>query len=156
MANNLVEVKPIVASSTWHAIKCPSTYTMTSTTLVDSARNTKGFVVSSVVREGIRKLELSWNFLSLADFSSIAQLFEGSSTGGVGAFSCYVKYFDTVVGDFIDSSNGYTTLNNVVKGSTTPREFYVGDRITDTAKIKLDSNNQPIGYVGVKLSLIEK
>ena len=161
MASNLIEIKPVGAVS-FTQIKCPSTYKMTSTTLVDSGRNTDGFVVNDVVREGIRKIEISWNFLTLSEFSTIAKLFESGHTGGSAPdkkFACYIKYFDTVIGDFINSELGFTNLNGVDKstdGNTSPREFYVGDRVTDTAKMVLDANMQPQGYSSVKLSLIEK
>ena len=158
MPNSLVSIKP-VGNNSYTDLPAPSTYRMTSTTLVDSARNTKGKVVATVVREGIRKVEISWKFLTIAQFSTIAKLFEGSQTGGNGAFSFYVKYFDTVIGDFIDSENGFTNLGSpaTVYGSTDARQFYVGDRITDTAQITLDkSDGSPKGYTDVKLSLIEK
>ena len=157
MPSSLVSVKP-VGSSSWVDFNnpCPSTYKLTSTTLVDSARNTKGFVIASVIREGIRKIEITWKFLTLSQFSAIAKLFEGSDTGGTGGFSCYLKYFDTIIGTFIDSSQGYTGVDTTVYGSTNPREFYVSDRVTDTAQIKLDSNGSPVGYTDVRLALIEK
>ena len=155
MVNNpLLQIKPS-GTNTWLNTPACSDYKMTSTTLVDSARNSKGFVVSTVVREGIRKIELKWNFLSLSDFSTLAKMFEGSNTGGTGGFTCYIKYFDTILNSFINSENGYTTTGGSVLGSTTPRLFYVGDRVSDTAKIKLDSSNKPIGYTNVSLSLIE-
>lgn len=117
-------------------------YKMTSTTVVDSSRNSKGVVVSNVIREGIRKVEVSWQFLDCADFSYVAKLFEDASVGGNGAFMFYVKYFDTIRNALIDSYSEN-------------RKFYIGDRVSDTAKIKLDSNGFPVGYTNVKLSLIE-
>ena len=158
MANKLLSIKP-VGGSTYTDLPTPSNYKMTSTTLVDSARNTKGFVIATVVREGIRKVEVSWKYLTVEQFSIIAKLFEGSNTGGSGGFSFYCKYFDTVIGDFIDSEHGFTNLGSpaTVHGSTDPRQFYVGDRVTDTAQICLDkTTGSPIGYTDVKLSVIEK
>jgi len=159
MPNSLVSVKPI-GSNSWVDLDSPtpSTYKVTSTTLVDSARNTKGYVISTVIREGIRKIEITWKFLNLTQFSRIAKLFEGSDTGGTGGFSCHIKYFDTVIGDFIDSSKGFTNLGSpaTVYGSVTPREFYVSDRVTDTAQITLDNLGRPVGYTDVRLALIEK
>ena len=153
MVNNpLLQIMPS-GTATWLDTPACSDYKMTSTTLVDNARNSGGFVVASVVREGIRKIELKWNFLSLDDFSTLAKMFEGSRTGGVGAFTCHIKYFDTIVNAIVDSSGDshFTDAN----GSNLDRLFYVGDRVSNTAKIKLDSNNKPIGYTNVSLSLIE-
>ena len=124
-------------------------YKMTSTTIVDSSRNAKAEVVANVIREGIRKLEIQWQYLDKADFSYIAKLFEDASVGGTGGFMFYVKYFDTIRNVLIDSSA------DTIGGITKQRLFYVGDRVSDTAKIKLDSNGYPIGYTNVKLSLIE-
>lgn len=153
MVNNpLLQIKPN-GTNTWLNTPACSDYKMTSTTLVDSARNSKGYVVSTIVREGIRKIELKWNYLSLDDFAYLAQLFEGTRTGGVGNFFCYCTYFDTIVGALVnsESDNHFTDEN----GNNVARLFYVGDRVCDTANIKLDSNNKPIGYTNVSLSLIE-
>ena len=155
MVNNpLLQIKPY-GTATWLNTPACSDYKMTSTTLVDSARNSKGFVVATVVREGIRKIELKWNFLSMGDYSILAKMFEGSNTGGTGNFYCYIKYFDTFLNAFINSEQGFTTTDGTVLGNTTARLFYVGDRVCDTAKIKLDSSNKPIGFTNVSLSLIE-
>lgn len=125
-------------------------YKMTSTTIVDSSRNAKAEVVSNIIREGIRKIELNWQFLDRADFSYVAKLFEDASVGGNGAFMFYVKYFDTIRNALIDSNA------DVIGGVTKERKFYINDRVSDTAKIKLDElTGFPIGYTNVKLSFIE-
>lgn len=53
----------------------PSTYSGTTATLVDSARNTKGYVIGSVIREDIGKVEMSWLFISTADWKNILSQF---------------------------------------------------------------------------------
>lgn len=153
----LVKINPIVGGSptSWHDVPVGYGYKMTSTTLVSSSRNSEGYVIGTVVREGIRKIELTWKYLTVSQFSSLAQLFEGSRTGGNGSFEFYVDYFDTIVGNFVNSQNDnhFKDKNN----QNVARKFYVGDRVTDTAKIKLDeSTGAPIGYTDVKLSLIEE
>lgn len=144
MADNpLVEIKPVGALA---YVKIPANYDykMTSETVVDSARNSKGFVVATVIREGIRKIELKWNYLTKTEYSNLMQLFESKYNG---SFFFYCKYFDEVAGNVIDSET------DLIDGQ--PRMFYVGNRVGDVAKIKLDSSGYPIGYVGVTLSLIE-
>mgnify|MGYP003287411265 FL=1 len=42
------------------ALPEPSSYSGTTSTIVDSARNVKGYVVGSVVRSDVAKVELSW------------------------------------------------------------------------------------------------
>ena len=150
MAGELLQVKP-VGTNNWVSIPTPSTYKMTSTTLVDSSRNTKGVVVSQVVREGIRKVEVTWKFLTQADFTLIAKLFEDASVGGTGGFMCYLKYYDTIRGTLIDSSS-----EHIMGDASLPyRTFYVGDRVSDSAQLQLNNDNTIKGYANVKLSLIE-
>lgn len=120
------------------ALPVPSDYKMTISTLVDSARNSKGEVIGQIVREGVRKIELVWNYLTIDQFKTIARLFTSKSYGGVsGSFFNYVRFFDTENGDFV---------NGVY--------MYPSDRITDTAHIKL-VNGKPVGYENVRLALVE-
>lgn len=144
----LVQIKPL-GSNTWTPLPTPSDYKMTSTTLVDSARNANGIVVASVIREGIRKIEMTWKYLTQAQFSLIAKLFEGAKTGGVGGFFVDVFYYDTIRGQYVQSNNEYADKDNTIT-----RKFYVGDRVSDTAKVKLNGSNVA-GYENVRLSLIE-
>lgn len=110
----------------------PSTYSGTTATLVDSARNTKGYVIGSVIREDIGKVEMSWLFISTADWKNILSQF--SSVRG-GAFYQDVTFFCQDIG-------GWTT-----------RRMYVSDR---TASIfKRDETGAIIGYVDASLSLVE-
>ena len=150
----LVAVKPVGASS-YTNLPTPSDYKMTSSTLVNNSRSAKGFVVGTVVRDGIRKIEMVWNYLDQTQFSTIAKLFEPSARGGdtYGNFFVYVKFYDTIIGAYVDSQTDYLPTND--DGTTIPRQFYCGDRVSDTAKVKLDSNGKVVGYANVKLSLIE-
>ena len=93
-----------------------STYKTTSTTLVDSARNTAGVVVASVIRAGIRKIEMTWKVIGIADYSKLAKFFNSN-------FFFYAYYFD-------QDDNGYATSQTAV------RQFYVGDRVADALKNK--------------------
>ena len=146
MANNqpLVSIS-IDGGTTYTDLPTPIEYKMTSSTLVDSARNTKGVVIASVIREGVRKVQLKWNYLTITEFSNIAKLFESGTrtladdtTETIsGSFFFKAKFFDSVLGKFIKDV-----------------DMYVGDRITDTAKITL-IDGKPVGYTNVSLSLIE-
>lgn len=150
----LVKVLPITTAwasdqANHVALPTPSNYKMTSSTLVDNSRNSSGIVIGQTVREGVRKIEMTWNFLDQTQFSLIAKLFESASVGGTGNFMCYLYYYDTIRGAYIDS---YTeTIGN----TGIKRHFYVGDRVSDTAKVKLSANGTIEGYANVKLSLIE-
>ena len=145
MASSLVAIS-IDGGTTYTDLPAPIDYKMTSTTLVDSARNTEGVVVASIIRQGVRKVQLKWNYLTITEFSNMAKLFEtgsrtkedGTTLTATGSFFFKAKFFDTIFGEYVKDV-----------------DMYVGDRITDTAKIKLDANNKPIGYTNVSLSLIE-
>lgn len=119
-----------------------STYKTTSTTIVDSARNSKAVVVATVVRAGIRKIELSWRVISNADYSKIAKFLNNN-------FMFYAYYFD-------QDDNGWATSQSYVK------QFYVGDRVADALKNEQWTLNTGVGggvapkhVENFKLSLIE-
>lgn len=85
-----------------------STYKTTSSTAVDSSRNSKGYVVASVVRSGIRKIELTWRVISLVDYAKLGTFFNVTEN-----FFFYAYYFD-------QDENAWLT-----------KYFYVGDRVAD-------------------------
>ena len=116
------------------ALPNPSTYVGLTATLVDSGRNTEGYMIGAVIREDVGKVEVSWNYLTVAQWASILQKF--SSKFG-GAFSQDVTFYDQVRADWIT------------------REMYVGDR-TSSGLIQLDPvTGAPRGWKNPKLSLIE-
>ena len=53
----------------------PSTYSATTSTIVDSARNVSGYVVGSVVRHDVAKVELTWRYLTADQWARILSLF---------------------------------------------------------------------------------
>lgn len=121
------------STNQWKDLPCPSSYKGTSETLVDSARNSKGEVIASVIASDVSKVEMSWNYLTREQFSFIAKLFEPKYGG---AFFVKVRYFDEVKDDYAE------------------KIMYCGNRVADTAKITL-KDGKPVGYTGTKLSLID-
>ena len=81
----------------------PSTYSASTSTLVDSARNVNGYVIGSVIRNDVAKVELSWRYLTVEQWASILSLFTKN-------FYNNVKFFNQATGK-------YTT-----------RQMYVSDR----------------------------
>lgn len=120
-------------STEWKPLPCPSSYNGTSTTLVDSARNTKGVVIGQIVRSDIAKVEMSWNFLTNAEYARIAQMFEEKYGG---SFFFKAIFFNAVLNAF------------------DMRDFYPNDRKFQTAKMVL-KNGVPQGYQNVGLNIIE-
>jgi len=110
----------------------PSSYDATTSTLVDSARNAQGYVIGSVLREDVAKIELSWRFLSVEDWSRILKCFN-TKYGG--------SFYNTV------------TFFNQVTGTWESREMYISDR--KAGIWLLDDSGNPRGYDGCKLSLVE-
>lgn len=113
-----------------------STYKTTSTTVVDSARNTEGYVVASIIREGIRKIEMSWRVIDIVNYAKLGTFFNTN-------FFFYAYYFD-------QDTNAWVTKN-----------FYVGDRVADALQDKQwqtttrGGKREPTHIENFKLSLIE-
>lgn len=65
----------------------PSTYSATTSTIVDSARNVKGKVVGSVVRSDVAKVEVTWRYLTVEQWATILSMFNSSFYNSVRFFS---------------------------------------------------------------------
>lgn len=113
-----------------------STYKTTSTTIVDSSRNAEAVVVASVIRAGIRKIELSWRVISIQDYAKLGTFFNSN-------FMFYAYYFD-------QDSNSWLT-----------KQFYVGDRVAEALQQEQWKTSirgglvEPKNIQNFKLSLIE-
>ena len=107
----------------------PSTYSATTSTIVDSARNVQGRVVGAVIRHDVAKIELSWKYLTAYQWAQILSLFTNSFY------------------------NDVTFLNQVTNKYDT-RTMYVSDR--NAAMWRRNSETgEVMGYTGCTLSLIE-
>lgn len=107
----------------------PSTYSAVTSTIVDSARNVKGYVVGSVVRSDVAKIELSWRYLTADQWATILSLFSHS-------FYNDVRFMN-------QTTNTYDI-----------RTMYVSDR--NASLWRRDPNTGDIlGYTGCTLSLVE-
>ena len=107
----------------------PSTYSATTSTIVDSARNVQGRVVGSVVRNDVAKIEMTWKYLTAYQWAQILSLFTSS-------FYNEVRFLN-------QATNTYTT-----------RTMYVSDR--NAAMWRRDPRTGAVmGYTGCSLSLIE-
>lgn len=121
-----------------------STYKTTSTTVVDSSRNGGAVVVASVIRAGIRKIEMQWKVISIADYSKLAKFLNKKEN-----FMFYAYYYD-------QDDGGWASSQSAV------RQFYVGDRVADALKNEQWQLNTGVGggiapkhIENFKLSLIE-
>lgn len=107
----------------------PSTYNATTSTIVDSARNVSGYVVGAVVRSDVAKVEMSWKYLTAAQWASVLSLFTNS-------FYNDVKFLN-------QATNSYTT-----------RTMYVSDRTAGMWR-RDPQTGAVMGYTNCALSLVE-
>lgn len=107
----------------------PSTYSATTATIVDSARNVEGKVVGSVIRHNVAKVELSWRYLTAGQWANILSIFAGN-------FYVSVRFFDQ------------TTANYNVK------TMYVSDRTSGMWRRHPDTG-AVMGWTDCRLSLVE-
>lgn len=95
--------------TTMITVPISSTYKTTSTTLVKSGRNASGILITTVVKAGLRKVEMSWRVMSSSDYANLGKFFNAH-------FIFYGYFFD-------QDTNTWQTL-----------QFYVGDRVADALK----------------------
>ena len=109
----------------------PSSYSGNTSTLVDSGRNVLGEMVGSVIRADVSKVEISWKYLTVAQWSRILQCFNSKDN-----FINLVSFFDQTKGDWNE------------------KKMYVNDR--KAGMWRRDPNNGDVlGWTNCSLSLIE-
>ena len=111
----------------------PSTYSGNTSTLVDSGRNVEGYMVGSVIRDDISKVELSWKYLTVEQWANIQKCFRQDSGG---KFINLVEFFDQSVGGWVE------------------KKMYVNDR--KSGLWRRDPNTGDVlGWTDCSLSLIQ-
>ena len=138
---NLVTIEPLLIGGDAFVVPTPSKYTSNTATILDSARNTDGYMIGTVIRNGVAKIQMSWNFLSAQDWAALIQQFEPSYGG---AFVRNVSFY------------------NQTSGIVETREMYVSDRNAESFLLYNEQNapdpamvGLPRGYLNASLSLIE-
>ena len=107
----------------------PSSYQAVTSTIVDSARNVAGYVVGSVIRSDVAKIELTWKYLTAEQWATILSLFTSS-------FYNDVRFLN-------QATNTYDV-----------RTMYVSDR--NASMWRRDPvTGAVMGYTGCSLSLVE-
>lgn len=107
----------------------PSEYSANTSTLVDSARNVKGYVVGSVIRSGVSKIEVKWRYLTAQQWASVIGPFDAN-------FYCSVRFFD-------QTSASYVT-----------KQMYVSDRKAGMWR-RHPTTGEVMGWTDCSLSLVE-
>ena len=111
------------------ALPEPSDYSANTSTLVDSARNVSGYVVGSVIRSDVAKVELKWKYLTAQQWADIQALFKDN-------FYNDVTFFNQGTAD-------YST-----------RSMYVSDRKAGMWR-RDPLSGRVLGWTDCSLSLIE-
>ena len=111
----------------------PSTYSSNTSTIVDSSRNVSGYVVASVIREDVSKVEISWRYLTVQQWARILSCFSEANNG---KFIRSVRFFDQSKGDWIT------------------KDMYVSDRKANIFR-RDPVSGAVIGWENPSLSLIE-
>ena len=111
------------------ALPEPSTYSATTSTIVDSGRNVAGEVIGSVIRSDVAKIELSWRYLTAEQWAAVIGPFTTN-------FKCSVKFFN-------QATANYTT-----------RTMYVSDRTAGMWR-RDPSTGAVMGFTNCALSLVE-
>lgn len=111
------------------ALPEPSTYNAITSTIVDSARNVAGYVVGSVVRSDVAKIELTWRYLTAKQWADILSPFTTN-------FYCDVTFFN-------QASASYVT-----------RTMYVSDRQAGMWR-RDPKTGDVLGFTNCTLSLVE-
>ena len=73
----------------------PSTYSAVTSTIVDSARNVSGYVVGSVVRKDVAKIELSWKYLTAQQWATVLSMFTDSFYNSVRFYNQATANYET-------------------------------------------------------------
>lgn len=117
-----------------YSLPNPTSYSGQTATIVDSARNVKGYVIGAVIRSDVGKVEADWNYLTAEEWSTILKLF--TPTFG-GKFYNQVTFYDQVRADWVT------------------KKMYVGDRTNGGAFQINHKTGEVIGWKNPHLSLVE-
>ena len=107
----------------------PSAYSAVTSTIVDSARNVSGYVVGSVVRHDVAKIELSWKYLTAQQWATILSLFTDNFYNSVRFYNQATANYDV-------------------------RTMYVSDR-SASAWRRHPETGELMGWTNCSLSLVE-
>ena len=111
------------------ALPEPSEYSANTSTLVDSGRNVSGYVIGSVIRNDVAKVELKWRYLTAQQWANVIGPFNSN-------FYASVRFFDQSTAD-------YTT-----------RQMYVSDRTAGMWR-RHPTTGEVLGWTECALSLVE-
>ena len=111
-----------------YALPEPTTYSGTTSTMVDSGTSVSGKLLGSVVRPDVANISLSWNFIGTEEWSEINRIFKENHINKI-------RFFDQTKGDWGE------------------REMYVSDR--SAGLWRRDGEGNVLGWTGCGIQLTE-
>lgn len=128
----------------YYDIPEPSSYEATTSTLVNSSRNSLGKLIGSIIREDVAKISLTWKYLSVEDWAYINKWFNTTTLP--------LEYY----GDITTKGNFIQTIRffNQSKGIYEEREMYISDRQSGMWR-KDSETGDVLGWTNCSISLIE-
>jgi len=124
----LVTITPGEDGAAGYPLPEPTEYSGATSTMVDAGISVSGKLLGSMVRSDVAQISLSWNYLSVDDWSAINRIFKD-------------RYINTV--RFFDQT----------KGGWDEREMYISDRAAGLWR--RDSEGEVVGWTGCSLQLTE-
>ena len=124
----IITQDPNTAQPQSYALPEPTTYSTTTSTIIDGGTSVSGHMLSSIVRSDVVQISLTWNYLDAKTWPEINELFKEGIIKTV-------LYYDQTKGDW-DS-----------------REMQVSDR--NAGLWRRDSGGGALGWTGCSLQLTE-
>jgi len=106
----------------------PTSYTATTTTMTDGGTSVSGHLLSSIVRDNVVQISLSWNYLEASEWTRITGMFKED-------------YINRV--RFYDQSSGSWEI----------RSMYISDR--NAGLWRRDEHGEVLGWTGCSIQLTE-
>ena len=115
--------------------KEPSSYSSTTSTLIDGGTSVSGKQLGAVIRENVAQISMSWKYLTVEEWAAINALFK-THDGNGSQFSNTVRFFDQTTGDW-----------------TSDRQMSVSDR--SAGLWRRDEDGNVAGWTDCSLELTE-
>jgi len=106
----------------------PSSYSVATTTMTDGGTSVNGYLLSSIVRDNVAQISLSWSYLDAYTWSWINELFKDN-------YINMVEFYDQVSDCWVK------------------REMYISDR--SAGLWRRDEDGKVLGWTGCSLQLTE-
>jgi len=112
----------------------PSSYSATTSPVIDSSTSVSGKLLGAVIRDDVAQVSMSWNHLDAETWSKINEHFKVSSNRP-NSYVNRIRFYDQATGNWDD------------------REMYVSDR--SAGMWRRDEHGTVLGWTGCSMQLME-